>query len=932
MRYVCLIFYCFFVANLFAEENYYFRRLGVESGLQQNTVLCIAQDKNGFLWFGTKDGLNRYDGLEFTVFRHNENNPASIGNNFIRCIVPDSANNLWVGTDEGVYIFDTNTLTFEKFGKSDNENRQLHDVNDITFTSNGDVWFAAQRIFAYRPSVSEKLSSYHTDLPAHCISCGLDNIIRIGSPYGLLMYDSSGDSLKHIKNSGLLDNDDIYCLFYDYYNRLIIGTANAGVKILNLTTGSVELLDAREPYKSLFVRSIMRHSNGDLWFGTESGIYIYNKTSKEIININHYVLDPYSLSDNAVYSILQDSEGGVWAGTYFGGVNYIPPSNTSVTWFYATNTDYSLQSERIREFQQDKYGKIWIGSEDHGLYCYTPETRNFVNFMPENNSKSISYHNIHGLLADGDKLWVGTFTHGLNRIDLKTMKVEKHYQKTESPYSLCDNSVFSVFRDHAGNLWFGTIQGACRYNPQTDNFIKIDFIETNFIYDIIETSDGYLWFAGYGNGLFRYNIRTNEWKHFKHDTRDPHSIPHNKIIALFEDSRRNLWLGTEGNGIALYNTDNETFTTFNTNNGLPNDVVYKILEDDRQNLWFGTNNGLCCFNIDSRNSTTYLTGNQFNYKSGFKASDGKMYFGSINGFVVFDPASFTHNSFIPPVEITRINLFNKDIAIEKTIRLRHNQSSLSINFAALSYISPEKNRYAYRLAGFEQNWRYEQGKTSANYANLHPGKYLFQVKGSNNDNLWNENPTEMEIIILPPFYRTWQAFLIYFIVLCGIIYFIYRFRRLWQKIREKLKRTKHSSIIDNNRLYELLSAQNISPTQLSPFDEQFLNNAIKIIHANMSDYTFTIDILANHLSVSRSTLHRRMKKITGFTPNDFILMVRLEKSIEYISEEKYTISEISAMVGFEAPSYFSKSFKKRYGISPINYKKETAKTATNKQW
>ncbi|MDR0810837.1 MAG: helix-turn-helix domain-containing protein [Paludibacter sp.] len=909
---------CFILANLFANENFYFRRIAVENGLQQNTVLCMAQDQQGFLWFGTKDGLNRYDGNNFMIFRHNAADSESIGNSFIRCIAIDSVNNLWLGTDDGVYVLDSKTLKFTAFDKTDKNGERLREVNDIKFAANGDVWFAAQRIFSYRPAQSEKMISYHTVLPAHTLCCGQAGDIYIGTPNGLLLYDAANDSLK----TTALTGDDIYCLFYDYYNRLIAGTANAGVKILNTATGETELLDSREPYKSLFVRSIMRHSSGDLWFGTESGIFIYSKNSGEFINITHSVSNPYSLSDNAVYSLAEDAEGGVWAGTYFGGVNYLSPANTSFEKFYASDSKNTLQSERIREFQQDKYGRIWIGTEDHGLYCYTPADKKFVNFMPAATTQSLSYHNIHGLLADGDNLWVGTFTHGLDRIDLRTMRVAEHYQKTENPRSLCDNSVFAIFRDHSQNLWLGTIQGVCRYNPQENNFTKIDFTESNFIYDITETSDGNLWFAGYGSGLYRYNIRTGEWKHFRHNAADSRSIPHNKVISLFEDSRKNLWLATEGNGIARYNAADESFTTFNSANGLPNDVVYEILEDDRQNLWFSSNNGLCCFNLDNQNITTYLTGNQFNYKSGFRAADGKMYFGSINGFVAFYPASFTRNNFLPPVVITRIRLFNKDLTLSKKIRLKYNQSSLSIDFAALSYVSPEKNRYAYQLVGFDENPIFAQGKTTATYANLPAGKYIFQVRGANNDDLWNDIAATVEIVISPPFYRSWVAYIIYFLLFCGAAFLAIRFRLFWQKIREKLKRKKNSSIIDNSRLYEFISAQNATDAQLSPIDAQFLNKAIELVHNNLSESAFSIDTLANRLFMSRSTLHRRIKKITGLTPNDFILMMRLEKSIEYLNEDKYSIAEISTMVGFETPSYFSKSFKKRYGKSPISYKRE----------
>ena len=541
-----------------------------------------------------------------------------------------------------------------------------------------------------------------------------------------------------------------------------------------------------EDNKQLFVRDIIRKSDNELFFGTESGLFVYYVQSRTIRHLSHEPFDPYSLSDNAVYSMYKDREGGFWIGTYFGGLNYYPPQHTPFVRFYPHSKSNSIQGTRVREIQQDQYGGLWLGTEDNGLNYYNPAAKIFKNFMPSGPG-TIAYHNVHGLLADGDRLWVGTFAHGVDIMDIKTGKVVRHYQKTESHNSLCDNNVFSIFKDDTGNIWLGTIYGLTLYEPRRERFTKVDFMGETFIYDIFQSYDGMLWFATFNQGLFRYNPRTKEWKVFKHDPDDPDSLVHNKIISIYEDSKKNLWFTSEGGGICKYHPDSETFTSYTTQDGLPNNVVYKILEDNKGRLWLTTNNGLSCYNPNTGAIKTYtmvngLLGNQFNYKSGYKAPNGELYFGCLNGFIVFDPLSFTENEVVPPVVITGFRLFNRKNETEpidsilttsihnrNEVHLKYNQSSFTIDFASLSYVAPGKNDYAYILEGLENDWTQLTEGHSVTYSNVPPGKYVFRLKGSNNDGKWNDAVTNLAIRIQPPFYKTAPAFVIYLLVILFIV-------------------------------------------------------------------------------------------------------------------------------------------------------------------
>jgi ligand-binding sensor domain-containing protein/signal transduction histidine kinase len=788
------------------EENYYFRHLGVESGLPQNTVNCIFQDKQGFMWFGTKDGLSRYDGSSFRNFRHDKEDASSIGNNFIRSIFQGENDDIWVGTDVGVYIYHPSSETFSPFDLKTVHGISIEkEVNDIKADKNGNIWFAVdwQGVFLYKTQQQELIFyKVNTIVNAWCICVDREDNIWIGTHGGgLNWYDRKNDRFETIPiDKENETGDDIYRLFQDNYNDLLIGTANGGVKRLSLLSNEIKPLFTLENGEQLFVRDVIRKSDTELCIGSESGIYIYNTQSQTLKNFSHELFDPYSLSDNAVYSLYKDREGGLWIGTYFGGVNYYPPQHTPFERFYPQNKKNTIHGKRIREFQQDQQGDFWIGTEDEGLNYYNPRTNTFKNFRPDGSFNSLNYHNIHGLLAEDDKLWVGTFTHGVNVIDIKTQKVIRHYKKTEDPHSLCDNSVFSIYKDDSGTLWFGTIYGLAVYNPQQDNFTKIDYIGDTFIYDIFQSYDGMLWFASFNRGLFRYNPRKDEWKIFNQDTENKNSLVHNKVISIYEDSKKRLWFTTEGGGICRYNNEEESFISYTTKEGLPNDVVYKILEDDIGRLWLTTNNGLSCFNPENNDIKTYTTdngllGDQFNYKSGYKTSGGKFYFGCLNGFIAFDPLTFTENHYIPPVVITN---YTSD-----EIHLKYKQSSFSIDFAALSYTAPKKNKYVYILEGFEDQWTHLEGQHSVSYSNIPPGNYVFRVKGSNNDGKWNDLSTNLVIHIHPPFYKTHWAYIIYillFLLLVGRIILSYK-NRLEKRNKRRLE------LFENEKDKELYNAK-----------------------------------------------------------------------------------------------------------------------------
>ena len=821
------------VSASFAKERPYFIRMGVEAGLAQNTVYCILQDRQGFMWFGTKDGLSRYDGCQFENYRNDKNDSCSIGNNCIRTLFQDADDRIWIGTDAGVSIYYPKKDCFESFDIKTKDGEKIEkEVNDIKQDKTGTYWFAVdwQGIFSYNPAKEELL--YHklnAIVNTWCICVDDENNVWIGTHGGgLNCFNREKQQFEKVDYSsnkeGRKKEDDIYRIFQGNYNDLLITTANSGAKRFNPTSKEVRsFLSLKDP-NSLFIRDVVRKSNQELWFATGAGVCIYNTVEKKTTFLRNNVLDPYSLSDNAVYSVYKDKEGGVWVGTYFGGINYYPPQYSAFDKYYPISSldkSNTLFGRRIREFQLAQDGCIWIGTEDGGLNLYNPNTDTFEHYLPNKKPGSISYNNVHGLLIDDDLLWVGTYSRGLDVMSLKTKKVIAHYEKTDAENSLCDNRIFSIYKDHSGRIWIGTLYGLCYYNPDGDDFIRVSSLGDIFVNDILQTKDGMIWVGSLGKGLYQFNPNNKKWTSFKNDPKDPTSLSHNKVISLFEDSGRILWITTEGGGLCKYNPEKKNFTSFTTAEGLPNNVVYKIVEDNLSNLWFTTNQGIVCMNTSDYSIKRYtrsdgLLSNQFNYKSGIRVSNGDIYFGGLKGFVKFNPALFVSNKHAPSVYIVDFELLNAtvkpreegsplkySIAFTREIELKHNQSTFSFSFVSLSYVAPEKNRYAYILDGFDEDWISPSKIQKASYSNVPPGEYTFKVKASNNDGVWSDEIRSIRIRILPPFYKTIWAYIFYAVIAISFIISVFVFYS--NKIRKKNERRKE--IFENEKSKEIYDAK-----------------------------------------------------------------------------------------------------------------------------
>lgn len=829
---ICLVCYQIICHAQVADKHYYFKNLSVQNGLSQNTVNAILQDRQGFMWFGTKDGLNRYDGLSFRKFKHDDRSRHGIGNNFITALYEDAKGDIWVGTDVGLYIYHPEKDSFEHFTDLSEENTKIeHTVTAISGDNQGCVWIAveSQGLFCY--DLEKRKLQNHTLKDFSFLSTNVQSFVFDNS--GTLWIGFYGNGLFYSKdrlqtlhpylsgtdNTEVYANDVVTSIVKGPYNCLYIGSLKGGAKELNLTANRLhDLLSVDENGESVFCRELLVASDNELWIGSESGLYIYNLRLGTYVHLRGSINDPYSLSDNAIYSLCKDREEGIWIGSYFGGVNYYPRFYTNFEKYYPKGTENGLHGKRVREFCQDNQGILWIGTEDGGLNRFNPKTKTFSFFTP-----SDAFTNVHGLCLVDDNLWVGTFSKGVKVINTRTGAIVKTYQKTDSPRSLIDNSVFSICRTKMGDVYLGTLFGLLRYNKQSDDFDRVPELNGKFVYDIKEDSGGNLWLATYANGAYCYNVSEKKWKNYLHDENNPNSLPYDKVLSVFEDSHRQIWLTTQGGGFCLFHRETETFTSYSLAEGLPNDVVYQVVEDKEGFLWLTTNNGLVCFQPATGAMKVYTTsngllGDQFNYRSSFQAEDGTIYLGSIDGFIAFNPKNFSEKKSFPAIVITDFLLFGKEVYVgdpdsplEKSITfsdelvLQSNQNSFSFRIAALDFQAPDMNRIMYKLNGFDADWLTVGESPIVTYSNLKYGDYTFRVKVANSDGVWNENGITLKIHILPPFYLSVWAYCVYALLIIGcslyaVMYFkrrsSHKHRRQMEKFEQEKEREVYHAKID----------------------------------------------------------------------------------------------------------------------------------------
>jgi signal transduction histidine kinase/ligand-binding sensor domain-containing protein len=770
-------------------QSYSFRHYQVENGLSHNMVFCSAQDSTGFLWFGTKDGLNRFDGYHFKHYDI-ENNGSSITPAIVNCLEVDKQNKLWIGTQRGIYIFDS--------------------IHNITIDKKDQLWFIASGVLHKYNFVSKKLSRFSESdyFLASSVCLTPEGEVWVSSVNGYLhCYSEANNSFTSYNmfaHSPAPPSTWIPKIHHNGRNGIYVGTSIQGLKEFDIATLTYkDILTYNPDRTAVFVRDIEQYSADEFWIATESGIFILNSKTNEYINLKKKFLDVYSISDNAVYSLCKDREGGIWAGTYFGGINYFSKQNTLFQKFFPDNTATAISGNVVREICEDNKGNLWLGTEDAGLNKLNPSTGVITQFKPTGKSTDIAYSNIHGLLLNGNELWIGTFDHGLDVMDLKTEKIIRRYAYGTGSKDLRSNFVVSMLQSKSGVIYIGSSNSLFKYNPQHKGFDLINEVPSGiFISCLLEASDSTIWVGTHDHGVFYFNTRTGEKGHFENKPGSNINLTNNIVNALFEDSKNNIWISTDGGGVSKLDRRKTKLTTYTTSNGLPSNFIFKVLEDNNRNLWITTTRGLVYYDPKIEKMIVYtkdngLLNDQFNYNSGFKDAAGNMYFGSVKGMIRFHPKDFVSMQAVAPVYITGFQVQNEELQIaEKNsylkksilytdkITLPHDRSSFSIDFASLSYSAPEMTEYSYFMKGADEKWTTIKPNRKIYFSNLSPGDYIFQLKASVNGGASTEIK-ELNIKILPPFWATRIAYVVYTLIALLLLYYLFRIYHIYTDSKKR---------------------------------------------------------------------------------------------------------------------------------------------------
>ena len=815
-----------------------FEHITVEQGLSEGTITRILQDSRGFMWFCTADGLNRYDGYTFTVYRHNPDDPYSLSSSDLNVIYEDTTGALWIGTNaSGLERFDRATEQFTHYAPSPDDPKSL--IGNIVWAiyqdRSGVLWVGTNEglnkldqetgqftRYTHVPNVPSSLSG--SDVRA--IYEDSAGVFWVGTYSGLDQFDRATGQVtaryrRDPADSHSLSSNFVEQIYEDAKGNLWVGTRR-GLNQLDRATGQFKqyLNTPTDPHSLSHnsIRAIFEDSKGVLWVGTDDGLNMLDRDTEQFTRYYQDPADPQSLSSRLIQSIAEDRTGAIWIGTFGNGVNRLDRTAKRFALYTSDpNNPQGLSSNNVTSVYRDREGNLWIGTNGGGLDRIDSKSGRVTHYRNDpNDPQSLGSNVVTSIVQDqAGALWVAAFHGGLNRLDPATGKLTRYRNDPNDPASLADDDVWTVWVDRAGTLWIGTSKGLNRFDPTTNTFVRYQYgpknpysLSGDDVRAIFEDSAGSLWIGTMTGGLNQMDRTTDIFTRFQYNPNAPRGLSSNQVNTLYQDSTGNLWIGTSA-GLDRLDAASGTFVHYRRKDGLPDDNIQGILEDDQGNLWLSTNGGLAKFNLQTETFKNYdvrdgLQGAQFNLQSAFKSASGEMFFGGPNGLNAFFPDQLADNPYIPNVVLTGFQLFDRPVPVgakgsplQKHINeadqiiLPHDQSTISIGFAALNYRSPDKNQYAYKLEGFDRDWNYvDSTRRLATYTNLPPGDYVFRVRASNNDGIWNNEGKAIPITITPPFWQTGWAYGLYALLgiglVTGIVYVRTRAqaRELAQKERE----------------------------------------------------------------------------------------------------------------------------------------------------
>jgi ligand-binding sensor domain-containing protein/signal transduction histidine kinase/CheY-like chemotaxis protein len=793
------------------SQPLFFHHLNVEDGLSQNSVLCVTQDSRGFMWLGTRNGLNKYDSRKLTVYKNKPGVASSLSGNYILSLLCDKQQTLWVGTRDGLNKYHAEEDVFERIPVTDPAHPTTNStaITCLFEDSKGRLWVGtSQTLFLLTNRQQPAFTSFGAaeGFPARGVLCIYEDrngTIWAGTYGGAVKITATGNRFATTvfthdpSNAASISDDQVTSIVQDQQGTLWMGTLNGGLNAFdNLHHSFSHFTHAEAGSNSLVnnhIRKLLYNGQDQLWIGTQEGLSVFNTATRSFSSYVNNPWDKNSLSQNSIHSLYKDHTGTIWIGTFFGGVNFHPPYSTDFTVYNNRSQQYRLNNNVISAMVEDGRGNLWIGTEGGGLNYLDRKAGKAIYYTHQPaNAGSIGSNLVKTVYKDREgNIWAGTHGGGLNLFNPPTQSFTRYLYKSNDPETL-GAEIVCLLEDSKGIFWVGTeISGVKLFRkkdkallPYPEGTGITTAIGNKSILAFLETSGKNTW-VGTSSGLYR--ITGNQVQLLEEKSSYPYYVN-----SLLEDAQGNIWVGTYYNGIIVYNSAGRKIASYHQQNGLPDNNVLGILQDNhRKDLWISTGNGLARLDPVARRFTVYteadgLAGNVFNNNSYYKNNNGELFFGGFNGLSAFYPEQMKENTIVPPVWITGLKLFNKpveihaedqilskDISFTGKIALRHDQNVFALDFAILSFIKPDKNRYAYQLKGFDKDWNYTS-LASASYTNVPPGTYIFMVKGANNDGTWSQ-PASLQVAVLPPFWKTWWAYSIYVLLFITLAFFIVRF-------------------------------------------------------------------------------------------------------------------------------------------------------------
>ncbi|SMO97083.1 sensor histidine kinase [Gracilimonas mengyeensis] len=830
-----------------------FRHISTREGLSQSTGNEILQDSKGYIWIGTQDGLNKYNGYEIKIYRHKQNDSTSIGSNDISALFEDSKQQLWIGTQGGgLNRYDPEKdsfVTIKELPDHLDKSKGLSDntVFSISEDDYGNLWLATNSGINIKAAEADTFQYVFSDPgDPNTIS---DNYIEtlfkdsrgimwIGTEHGLNRYLPNKDIFERIEQIPL--DDKIYTITEDRQGDIWIGTDNNGLYKYDYTRDTFsQYLRKRDdsgsvPVNSVF--SIIEDSRGVLWIGTESnGLMVFDRQNNRFYQYLNNYADPTSLSNDAVYSLYESQDQILWIGTYTGGINLVDRKVPQVQHFQHNPSDpKSLSSNFVQAFAEDQEGNLWVGTDGAGLNLFDRNTQSFEIFLHDpNNPNSIANNSILEMVSDKrGNVWIGSYNGGATRYNVAS-NTYTHYKYDPEEGGISQNHIYAMMVDRKNRVWVGTngegvdtlSAGGNRFAAFGTDSVRVSggAINIGYVRSLFEDLEGNIWIGTYGSGIVKFDPSTEKFNAYNTYNSN---ISNNVILSIHQDHKNRLWIGTKGGGLNHYIPEADTFRVYNENVGMPSATIYGILEDDSGNLWVSTGEGVRRFNPDRK--TVQAFGSQDGFQEGeflvgaaFKDKEGYFYFGGINGFNRFYPDSIKVDSTVHPIVFTDFKLFNRSVKIggdsplkkhiseAESITLSYQSSVFTFEYATLNFNEQKSNRYSYKMDGFDEEWTDIGEQRSATYTNLDPGEYTFRVKAYNSDNVISEHEASVDIIITPPFWETFWFYLIVGGVIAAAGFSVYRYRV--RSIRERnieleRKVEKRTSELDkrNNELKQTL--------------------------------------------------------------------------------------------------------------------------------